>query len=80
MARFRLGIAADGRGLALTGAALAAALTVQEPSRRAAESEADRIRNRIGGKGRLRPPRRVLEIVLRIINIQLILICLFFYG
>jgi len=43
MARFRLGIAADGRGLALTGAALAAALAVQKPNRRAAESEADRI-------------------------------------
>ncbi len=38
-----VGIAADGRGLALTGAALAAALAVQKPNSRAAESEADRI-------------------------------------
>jgi len=38
-----VGIAADGRGLTLTGAALAAALAVQKPNSRAAESEADRI-------------------------------------
>ena len=38
-----VGVAADGGGLALTGAALAAALAVQKPNSRAAESEADRI-------------------------------------
>ncbi len=38
-----VGIAADSKGLALTGAALAAALAVQKPNSRAAESEADRI-------------------------------------
>ena len=38
-----VGIAADRKGLALTGAALAAALAVQRPNSRAAESEADRI-------------------------------------
>ena len=37
------GVAADRKGLALTGAALAAALAVQKPNSRAAESEADRI-------------------------------------
>lgn len=36
-------VAADNKGLALTGAALAAALAVQRPNSRAAESEADRI-------------------------------------
>jgi predicted Zn-dependent protease len=38
-----VGIAADRKGLALTGAALAAALAVQRPNSRAAESEADQI-------------------------------------
>jgi predicted Zn-dependent protease len=38
-----VGIASDGKGLALTGAALAAALAVQMPNSRSAESEADRI-------------------------------------
>ncbi len=38
-----VGVAADNRGLALTGAALAAALAVQLPNSRTAESEADRI-------------------------------------
>ena len=38
-----VGIASDGKGLALTGAALAAALAVQLPNSRTAESEADRI-------------------------------------
>ena len=38
-----VGIAADRKGLALTGAALAAALAVQKPNSRAAESEADQI-------------------------------------
>lgn len=38
-----VGVAADSKGLALTGAALAAALAVQKPNSRAAESEADRI-------------------------------------
>jgi len=38
-----VGVAADSKGLALTGASLAAALAVQMPNSRAAESEADRI-------------------------------------
>ena len=38
-----VGAVADNKGLALTGAALAAALAVQRPNSRAAESEADRI-------------------------------------
>ncbi|MBT8369111.1 MAG: M48 family metallopeptidase [Deltaproteobacteria bacterium] len=38
-----VGVAADRKALALTGAALAAALAVQKPNSRAAESEADRI-------------------------------------
>ncbi len=37
-----VGVAADNKELALTGAALAAALAVQKPNSRAAESEADR--------------------------------------
>ena len=38
-----VGVAADRKGLALTGAALAAALAVQMPNSRSAETEADRI-------------------------------------
>ena len=38
-----VGVFAENKGLALTGAALAAALVVQKPNIRAAESEADRI-------------------------------------
>ena len=38
-----IGVAAENKGLALTGAALAAALAVQRPNSRAAESEADQI-------------------------------------
>jgi predicted Zn-dependent protease len=38
-----VGVAADRKGLALTGASLAAALAVQMPNSRSAESEADRI-------------------------------------
>ena len=38
-----VGVASDRKGLALTGAALAAALAVQLPNSRTAESEADRI-------------------------------------
>jgi predicted Zn-dependent protease len=38
-----VGVAADNKGLALSGAALAAALAVEKPNSRAAESEADRI-------------------------------------
>jgi predicted Zn-dependent protease len=38
-----VGVASDRKGLALTGAALAAALAVQRPNSRTAESEADRI-------------------------------------
>jgi predicted Zn-dependent protease len=38
-----VGVAADRKAIALTGAALAAALAVQKPNSRAAESEADQI-------------------------------------
>ena len=38
-----VGVAAENKGLALTGAALAAALAVQRPNSRTAESEADQI-------------------------------------
>ncbi len=38
-----VGMAADSKGLALSGAGLAAALAVEKPNSRAAESEADRI-------------------------------------
>ncbi len=38
-----VGVATEGKGYALTGAALAAALAVQMPNSRSAESEADRI-------------------------------------
>ena len=38
-----VGVVADNKGLAITGAALAAALAVQKPNSRAAESEADQI-------------------------------------
>jgi predicted Zn-dependent protease len=38
-----VGAASDSKGLALSGAALAAALAIQKPNSRAAESEADRI-------------------------------------
>ena len=38
-----VGVASDNKGLALTGASLAAALAVQLPNSRAAETEADRI-------------------------------------
>ena len=38
-----VGVASENKGLALTGAALAAALAVQRPNSRAAESEADQI-------------------------------------
>jgi predicted Zn-dependent protease len=38
-----VGVATKGEGLALSGAALAAALAVQKPNSRAAETEADRI-------------------------------------
>jgi predicted Zn-dependent protease len=38
-----VGVAADSKGLALSGASLAAALAVEKPNSRAAESEADRI-------------------------------------
>lgn len=37
-----VGVVAENKGLALTGAALDAALAVQKPNSRAAESEADR--------------------------------------
>jgi predicted Zn-dependent protease len=38
-----VGVVAENKGLALTGAALAAALAIQKPNSRAAESEADEI-------------------------------------
>ena len=53
-----VGVAADRKGLALTGAALAAALAVQRPNSRAAESEADRIGIELAAKaGYIRGPR-----------------------